>query len=111
MSKRGKRLFEKLNDMAAPPEVAGLDTLKKGRSKALVDERNNQLIHRYYYHAHIRCLKYELVLAALQKDFCLSATTVTALIASRSDDAQSLFKAKPTTAHLIKKYPHFNWVA
>ena len=104
MNRRGKRLFEQLTDQRPPQRGT-----KQGRSGELIGCRNLQLLHRYYYHARLHRMRYDLVLEELVKEFSLSSTRIITILAQHSVELKGLFDAKPSTAQLTKLYPHFSW--
>jgi hypothetical protein len=103
--KRGSRFFIEISE----DKTDGKGADKKGRSLVLLRNRNEKLFHRYYYHARILQLKYELVLAALTQEFDLSECTIVKLIGKNMRRLREISDKKLTRKELKKLYPLFYW--
>ncbi len=104
-NRRGSKFFIEFvkggNDMAQGA---------RGRSAALIAGRNEKLLHRYYYHARLRQLKYDLVLYELGLEFDISVSTVMQIVEKHTGRLREILDAKYSRAQLKKKYPYFSWI-
>lgn len=106
MKLRGKQLFESLNDGA---EIDLVVEKKKGRSRKLIQQRNELLFYRYYYYAKLKKYKYELVVRQLQQEFCLSPHTITEIIVDNATAISAIYSEHLESRELSKRFPHLNW--
>ncbi|NOS92463.1 MAG: hypothetical protein HOP30_11110 [Cyclobacteriaceae bacterium] len=91
----------------------------KGRSKELVDKRNECLIHRYWYYGNFPVkldnkvegkLSYPSILNILQEEFFINSEhTIPQIIDECYDQLTELRAHKPGKDYFRKKYPHLVW--
>jgi hypothetical protein len=87
-----------------------LETIgQKNQRNALIDDRDNALAHRYYYHAHLIRRRYDDCLSELSAEFFITPNVIVQRLSSRVDMIKSLVNQEATPSELRKKYPFFNW--
>ncbi|MGB4776137.1 MAG: hypothetical protein WBP45_13240 [Daejeonella sp.] len=91
-----------------PPSVS-TEPERLGKRNALISERDDALACRYYYHAEIKRLRYDDCLAALEKEFFITASVIMQRLALNSTFLKDLIKESASTAFLKKKYPFYAW--
>lgn len=74
-------------------------------------ERNEALLHRYYFHAEINRYRYDDCLLMLEKEFYLTSMRIMAILRQNVDALSNIVNSKPSTAQMNKKFPHFKWTA
>ena len=90
-----------------------LDTATKSGIKhkrgVFTGDRNGAIASRFYFHFKLRGMRYDRVLAELNKEFYLSELRIAQLI-MQSDEKINYLKAKNADIkYLANQYPHFNW--
>ena len=105
--RRGLHTYDRIIKEDSMPK-APVQT-KAGRNKEIVAIRNMCMLHRYYYYVRMINLRYDLVLAELQKEFYLTSETIPRIINKEIDTFRDIAKRKMTARQLEKKYPNFNW--
>ncbi len=80
----------------------------KGRSASLNSQRNELLVHRFYYHG-LKGLRYDLVIAEISKEFFLTDVTIPKVIADNYPLLTALKKSPPSKQFFQKKWPHLVW--
>ena len=87
----------------------------KGRSRDLIEQRNNCLFDRYLYYGYTTKNRYELILTELSSEFFLSAVTVADLITKNFSEVSILKKKYKELSEdalkraLKKKWNHLSW--
>ncbi|AEL23860.1 hypothetical protein [Cyclobacterium marinum] len=101
---RGKNAL--YNDLfPSPLETTG----KKSQRNTFIDERDEALSYRYYYHAHLCRLRYEECLQSLKLEFFLSHNVIIQRLNLKTDLIKLLVAENAQPADLRKKYNHYNW--
>ena len=100
---RGRRLFDILTEKDKSP------LKKRGRNEQLIIKRNECLVHRYYYYAKVKQLKYADVIKKLSEEFYISERTVADIAQMQNELFNEVFKEKPALKTLIIKYNYLNW--
>lgn len=81
----------------------------KGRSLALVGQRNNVLSARFYYHMHHRRLRFDDILHSLQCEFFLSEQRIVDVLKENQTVLDDYMHQKPELKELKKQYGWFVW--
>lgn len=69
--------------------------MNKGRSAELIKQRNDRLVHRFYYWYETKRLRYDDVLRKLStEEFFISEARIRAIISENSELLDSLFESK-----------------
>ncbi|HRO75774.1 MAG TPA: hypothetical protein PLP27_06480 [Crocinitomicaceae bacterium] len=74
-------------------------------------ERNNALLHRYYFHAEINRYRYDDCLAMLEKEFYLTIPRIVVVLSEQATRLSEVVQQRPTISSMKKMFPHFNWSA
>lgn len=82
---------------------------RKGRSRELLNNRNEKLFHRFYYYSKILQYSYVQVLNALVIEFDISESTLVQLIAKSATELTVIRDKKLTRQQLKRRYPYYNW--
>jgi hypothetical protein len=90
-------------------ELRDAEAGRKGRNPELNEARNIALIHRYYYYAKLRKLRYDLVLLELEREFFLSTDTIPRVVDDYHSDIKRLMNEGVGCAELREKYPWLVW--
>lgn len=101
---RGKQIL--YNDII-PSSIEELG--KKSRRNTFIEERDDALAHRYYYHAHLCRRRYDDCLKSLSEEFFLSHNVIIQRLSKRTDLIKSLVSSNVAPVELRKLYGHFNW--
>lgn len=72
-------------------------------------ERNDLLVHRYYFYVHYRNFRFDKCLNILQTEIYITEQTITNVLTVCSEILDDVFKRKPSIKELEKKFPHFHW--
>lgn len=80
-----------------------------GRSPILINQRNQALIHRYYFISVNTKNRYEAIITRLSSEFYLSNSMVGKIINANFDEIGKIKKEKPGIGTLKKLHPHFDW--
>jgi len=91
------------------PSSITSEPANKSKRNTYIEERNDAMACRYYYHAQIRRLRYDDCLIELNKEFFLSPNVIMQNLMERTDFIKKLVEQKTTASMLRKWYPHFNW--
>jgi hypothetical protein len=102
--KRGSRFFVEFIENETAEKTG-----KKGRSIKMIEQRNEKLLHRFFYHSRLRQLKYESVLSELVNDFDLTESTLTQIIECNTKRIKEIGDKKLTRQKLKTLYPSFSW--
>lgn len=102
---RGKNsLYDDLIPCSVSTELG-----QKSRRNSFIEERDDALAYRYYFHAHICRFRYDDCLLHLSREFFLSHNVIIQRLSGRTNLLKSLVAANVQPAELRKMYPHFNW--
>ncbi len=82
---------------------------RRGRSESRLQNRDEKMAYRFYYHAEICKLKYSSVLSSLSVEFDIDESVVTVRLKKIADILDRIFKEKPTVRSLRKKFPYYSW--
>lgn len=72
-------------------------------------ERNEALLHRYYFHAEINRYRYDDCIAKLEQEFYLTAPRIIVILTQNTGRLTSIVNDHPTIKELADKFPHFSW--
>lgn len=72
-------------------------------------DRDEAILHRFYYWGEIQEIRYDRVLARLEKEFYITKARLIVVLSNNNDHLNALIRSKPTVQELRKKIPHFNW--
>lgn len=72
-------------------------------------ERNECLMHRYYYYVHCQGKRYDLIINTLSREFFLSPATIPCLIEGNVTIIRQLLDSRPPVEALKLKYPFLTW--
>lgn len=104
MSQRGQ--FSLFNTFETKTEQLSLE----GRTRNyLMPERNQALVHRFFFYGWMKDFKYSRCLAELEKEFFLSERRLVDILAEVDDQLQNLHRKPPTLKELQAKFPWLNW--
>lgn len=103
--KQGSRFFIEYSEN----DEGGKKLAQKGRSSLMIENRDEKLLHRYYYHARILQIRYDNVLEALEIEFDLSRVTIVKIIAKNTARLKQIADSALTREQLKSKYPFLNW--
>jgi hypothetical protein len=102
---RGKKaLYEDLI-----PSSIGEPVGQKSQRNTFLDERDEAMVHRYYFHAHICRKRFDDCLLDLSREFFLSHNVITQRLLKKDEDIKGLILEGVQPHELRKKYPHFVW--
>ncbi len=100
---RGKRIFEELTTLGKrKPE-------RKGRNVNLIALRNECLLARYYYYAHMKRKTYDDLLQLLMMEFFVAPATITYLVQDHTDHLLQLKQKAPGRYYFTSRWPHLRW--
>ena len=91
------------------PSSVTSETENKGKRNVAIDDRDDAMACRYYYHAQICRRRYDDCLIHLYQEFFITPNVITQRLAKRTDLIKELVKANTTSAELRKKYPQWAW--
>lgn len=99
-----QNLFDDPETLTAPaPE-------RKGRNEALLQARNELLIHRYYYHIKIKQRQYLHTLRVLERDeLFLTERTIIDIVQKESAALKKLHEKSPDVRYFRAKFPMWVW--
>lgn len=104
---RGKRkLYTSLMESSVDAVIGS-----QSKRNECLEARRCKMASRYYFHAHVRRLRYDDSLLNLHKEFDLMPDTIIKELDKSYDHIKQLIDGKVTTAELRKQYPYFNWTA
>lgn len=72
-------------------------------------ERNEAVVHRFYFYAVVNDIKYEKCLALLEKEFYLTSSRLIKVLTDSNDMLNRVSNESPSTKDLEIKFPHFTW--
>lgn len=86
-----------------------IKTNPKGNKGIYTFDRDVCICYRYYFHYEVARKRHDDVLAYLEKEFFISASTIMARLTDNADLLKDIVNNKPNTSSLKRKYPHFSW--
>jgi hypothetical protein len=90
-------------------ETTPLKKEEKGNGRELLKERNELLIHRYYFYGKFTGSRYLLILNRLSKEMHLSVITIAELLQDNFEAIDKLRHDNPDANYFAKKWPHLIW--
>jgi hypothetical protein len=90
-----------------PSSIAELG--QKSQRNTFLEERDDALAYRYYFHANLCRCRYDDSLLHLSREFFLSHNVIIQRLSGRTALLKSLVAANVQPAELRRLYPHFNW--
>lgn len=81
----------------------------KGQRNVHLDRRDDALAARFYYHCHIKRMRYEAALLELETEFFIVPNVIVQRLTLRTDYLKTLSSAKTEVGHLKKLYPFYAW--
>jgi hypothetical protein len=91
------------------PSSVPFNPNNQGKRNVLIEQRDEAMLSRYYYHAEIKRTRYDDCLTALEKEFFITAGVITQRITLNVETLKKLVSIKATGNQLKKRYPHFDW--
>ncbi|MBL0144912.1 MAG: hypothetical protein IPP48_03290 [Chitinophagaceae bacterium] len=93
------------------PPIISIKNSGIGRNKVLHQNRNNKLIHRYYWYAQLQPqrLDYSYIINQLSNEFDLSDFRIIIVIQENHAQLKQVFASKPSAKELQKMFPHLSW--
>lgn len=89
---------------------SSLETVgQKSQRNTFLDDRDEAMAHRYFFHTHICRKRYDDCLLELSREFYLSHNVITQRLLKKADLIKSLIQEDVPAQELRKKYPHFVW--
>ena len=89
--------------------LAPVIPMRRGRSEALKNRQNEQIVCRYYYLVKLQGMQYEATIEKLESEIHLSKRTIIDILCKESAHLKMLQQAKPDVKYFEKKYPWINW--
>jgi DNA invertase Pin-like site-specific DNA recombinase len=102
---RGAATFKNIFDNTLNNEIGK----RKGRNSNLIEQRNEALVKRFYFYSAFTKMDYESRIKLIAKEFYISVSTVSQLLAKWQLEIKEIKKQKPKISDLKKEYPHYNW--
>lgn len=97
-------------DFSEPPKTVTIPLLPgRGRSKELIERRNNKILVRYYYHNSICNKKWNEAIECLINEFDLDDRTISNIIKSGADHIHDMRQKKPSVDSLKKLFAWPKW--
>jgi len=90
-------------------EVGSVREGTPGRSRRLIDRRNEALCDRYFFHQKINHHHYAKCLEDLSNEFYLSQVEVMKILRNQATYLNQLREAPPALRQLRDKWPWLNW--
>jgi hypothetical protein len=72
-------------------------------------ERNEALVHRYYYHAEMNRLRYDDCIRQLEIEFHITAPRIISVLTECTSIIESVINTKPSIKDLENKFPWYSW--
>lgn len=72
-------------------------------------ERNEALVHRYYFHAEINRMRFDDCIKQLEMEFHLTNPRIIAVLTQCTNEIKRLHETKPCIKEFEKKYPWYSW--
>ena len=72
-------------------------------------ERNEALVHRYYFHAEMNRLRYDDCIRQLEIEFHITAPRIISVLTQCTGQIESVINSKPTIKDLEIKFPWYSW--
>lgn len=72
-------------------------------------ERNQLLVHRYYFYAEIKGYRYDKCLTELEQDMFITETRLSTVLTECMDLLRQIMQTKPTLKQLQRQFPRLNW--
>jgi hypothetical protein len=82
---------------------------QKSQRNTFLEERDDALAYRYYFHAHLCRSRYDDSLVALSREFFLSHNVIIQRLSGRTELIKSLIAADFQPGELRKLFPYFVW--
>lgn len=101
---KGSTLFNGMFEDA--PEV---EKKQRGRDSSLIEQRNEKLLHRYFFYGHYTKYRTDYIYEQLMFEFDLTEERIFRLISKHSNAIKQLRNDPPTIKQLAEKYPFYNW--
>lgn len=102
---RGQQLFQDLFELPKEP-ITGPG---KGRNGELDEQRNDLLLHRYYFYGHFTDLRYHKIMRRMNREFFLSERRLLDVIQAHTAKLHDIRQCQPSLMDLQRKWPHFIW--
>lgn len=85
------------------------DDGRKGQRNTYLEQRDDAMACRFYFHAHLCRLRYDDCLLNLSREFFLSHNVIVQRLQDRTDLIKRLVKEGATAQELRKEYGFFRW--
>jgi len=83
--------------------------MNKGRSARLIADRDELLLHRFYWYMRNPRNAYDWVVRQVGKEFALSETTVSTILTQKHGQLAAVRDAKPTVETMRTQWPWMSW--
>jgi hypothetical protein len=99
------------NDLIAAQSEAGDDKKQQRPRNALMPQRNDLMLYRYYWHMEVNRMRFDDVLTQLEREFFIVGVRIVAVLLEPHHQKQlrEIIQNKPAQKELEKIYPHINW--
>jgi hypothetical protein len=84
-------------------------TGQKSQRNMFLEERDEAMCCRFYYHAHLCRRRYDDCLTELSREFFLSPNVITQRLIRKDASIRELISRQIPPAELRKRYPYFVW--
>lgn len=101
---KGKKIF---NEFVKDPELK--EIIGRGRSRKLVERRNELLLSRYYYYGSYKGLLYDQTLKLLERELFIRAHTIANIISDNIPYLQALRERRLVLYSFRQRWPHIKW--
>lgn len=91
------------------PEVASVREGTPGRSRRLIDRRNELMCNRFYYYQKIKHYHFQKCVESLHEEFFLSQTEITKILRSMAEYLGELRGNQPAIKTLKELAPWMRW--
>lgn len=81
----------------------------RATSRGRLRQRGEALAARFYYHSHIKRLRYDDCLLNLEKEFFITNLYISQRLTARTELIKKLVDKKANKRGLKKQYPHYDW--
>jgi len=102
---RGVRIFTNLNDDSSLIP----NSISKGRSKTLLDERNRCMFYRYWYYSKRHKMRYDEVLKRLSREFNIAEQTIINVISRNQNSLKEVYEETPKITTLRREFEYLTW--
>lgn len=99
------KIFQKYVEPRQAKKAAG----RKGRSDALIHQRNELMMYRYYYYIKICRYQYMQALQQLEQEFFIKIFTIISILQRNDGKLSRIMHEKASVDKLQSRYPWLSW--